>query len=811
MKDIMEQKTITINRRLRPIRLGFLVSPSDVQMLQRVIQINTCLWGGRFNPILPFFKKTHPSLVEGRYRPPARSIVAGYIEGFSPDYLVVKDRKAVSNLLPEKRIIELSEIVQPKNDQPFSFGLEAPYLYLDLYEKEFKFQRRHPIKVLLPYTKDKKLALFYKTLFGDFPSDEGLEYIERLYRDYFDAKEQEINPTEFFNTLFERSLLYPLQAGNISLKPQNPDRGRQIFFMDATSPLDLMDFWNLRATGRSVLPLPIQLVDHGIKEISAFVKRNHVPDKHNKSIMHNTTIICSRSCKSTDMGAFIKKLNIPDQSLIGQHWYPRLWDEWARTETYEGIGTVTAKEDSIAVVASGGRVTFSQLMPDFADQVSGERTPNWINVINFSESEKLTGAPVIPPGIANLDRILHDGSVHSKWATQEGIIVPCMNWGRSQFWELPTAQNLFQAYMEQFGFQMELSSAGKITLQVLRAIGGIWGIGSFSNEEVLKKLEGMARGIAESEDPASPAAPKVRAATVSHRTWWSLLQRINDNNPKIAENHLKNLLKSDVFRAGLRLQCPQCSQHTWFSLEQLNEKVECERCLQSFSFPMFPPSEDAWHYRTVGPFSIEGYAHGSYCTLLTANFLFGHHFHGETSWIPSTILKNPKQKITEIEIDFAAFWRVYDFGKRTSPVLVFGECKTFDQFKAKDVKRMATIADAFPGAVIVFSTLRKKLEDKEKHLIASLANKGRKHLKDERWRNPVMVLTGIELLHRMGPPSCWKEAGQPYENYETEYWQHRKPQELCDMLQRMHLGMDSYHVWYEKQRLAKSKKKGAAQ
>ena len=40
--------TITVNRRLRPIRLAFIVEPKDKQTLRKILQINTCLWGGRY-------------------------------------------------------------------------------------------------------------------------------------------------------------------------------------------------------------------------------------------------------------------------------------------------------------------------------------------------------------------------------------------------------------------------------------------------------------------------------------------------------------------------------------------------------------------------------------------------------------------------------------------------------------------------------------------------------------------------------------------------------------------------------------------
>jgi hypothetical protein len=47
---------ITVHRRLRPLRLAFLVQPNDRKALSRVFEINTCLWGGRHNAIVPVFR-----------------------------------------------------------------------------------------------------------------------------------------------------------------------------------------------------------------------------------------------------------------------------------------------------------------------------------------------------------------------------------------------------------------------------------------------------------------------------------------------------------------------------------------------------------------------------------------------------------------------------------------------------------------------------------------------------------------------------------------------------------------------------------
>jgi hypothetical protein len=66
------------------------------------------------------------------------------------------------------------------------------------------------------------------------------------------------------------------------------------------------------------------------------------------------------------------------------------------------------------------------------------------------------------------------------------------------------------------------------------------------------------------------------------------------------------------------------------------------------------------------------------------------------------------------------------FGQRNDGVL-FAECKTYDRFQAKDFMRMRQLAKTFPGAVLVFSTLRKSLSLQEIKGITRIAKRGRKY------------------------------------------------------------------------------------
>lgn len=89
--------SITVDVRLRPVRCAFLVRPEDAKRTLEIFRICTCLWGGKYNPIIPFFKRIPQWWERKGYRfESASQIVNGYLDFFEPDFLV-ESEKGLSN------------------------------------------------------------------------------------------------------------------------------------------------------------------------------------------------------------------------------------------------------------------------------------------------------------------------------------------------------------------------------------------------------------------------------------------------------------------------------------------------------------------------------------------------------------------------------------------------------------------------------------------------------------------------------------------------------------------------------------------
>ena len=152
-----------------------------------------------------------------------------------------------------------------------------------------------------------------------------------------------------------------------------------------------------------------------------------------------------------------------------------------------------------------------------------------------------------------------------------------------------------------------------------------------------------------------------------------------------------------------------------------------------------------WAYRTSGLFHSANQAHGAYTVLLMLRF-FSELLDGATTPLMSFTAR--KGKTNEMEADLALFFQESKFGASKTE-LIFAECKTFNDFQMKDADKMEKLGDAFPGAVLVFASLKESLSEEENAVLCPLVNRCREYWKNERPVNPVLILTGTETFRRI--------------------------------------------------------------
>lgn len=186
----METATI----RVRPLRFVFAVEPKDKANLQRIFEINSSLWGGVFNFIIPLFKQ-----VPGRYREkyfktiPAKTMLKGLVEAFQPDYLVeTKPGHAASYgiTFPVKRVLTIESLTARDDRGRCKIGIDLRSVCDDLYRTSFRVVQRHPPDVLIPASTDKRYSLLFAATFGFLPESGVLSDVAEIYLKALDGKRE---------------------------------------------------------------------------------------------------------------------------------------------------------------------------------------------------------------------------------------------------------------------------------------------------------------------------------------------------------------------------------------------------------------------------------------------------------------------------------------------------------------------------------------------------------------------------------------------------------------------------------------------
>lgn len=291
---------IYVSIRLRPIRFLYLISPSDSENLQNIFKINTCLWGGMYNPIVPYFKKV-PNWWDREHKSfySARKILDYHIDFFEPDFIVESKRGMSKSLnFCNEVTLQLNNILGSPSDRSSheAYGLNVFELYKYLYQQEFKYVRRHEHNILNIKSEKKDFKAFCACVFGAFPNKKILSYIKRGFKDAFGPKEILLN-AEKLSSLYSNHFASALEIGCKKLDiSYSRNHDPTLFLLNASDPRDLIDYWNLRIVEKNVWAIPIQWIDHLSDFCKTFISKNHRPLPGNPhGVMIRTTIQMPRS------------------------------------------------------------------------------------------------------------------------------------------------------------------------------------------------------------------------------------------------------------------------------------------------------------------------------------------------------------------------------------------------------------------------------------------------------------------------------------------------------------------------------------
>jgi hypothetical protein len=790
-------ESITVNVRLRPVRFAFLVRPEDRAALLKIFQINTCLWGGMFNPIIPFFKNV-PAWWErnGIKFDNAIQIMNGYLDYFEPDFVVEAEKGSAGAFgIDAERILQLDDILPvPSQRGERGRGQSVLELYDHLYEKEYQFVKRHKPRIVNVNAAPPYDALA-ACIFGAFPKAQKLKNYSETFKGVFEPEQVKLDAAAL-NDLYKTHATSALRIGSNGLEIDYHDHSDPtLFILDGEEPRDLLDFWNFRATHRSAISIPLQwlpVLSAGCKE---FIIRNHRPLPGNQNgVMIHPLSLFSRSIsesKIEELHAAHLSVDKPGANCI-QAWYPPIWRPTPEFTVRRTRPTITAATKSFdqRVDIEKPRVRFEVLAPEFAAKYGGE--DRWANVIRLDDWSYKDRLATVFPSDFRVQAVPRFGSgLDFLLSSNEGLVNFPKFTNIYNHWNLIEGKVAIEQWLKQKNITCRLSESGRATEQIIQTLGGFWGVKSLSHKGIIELLAGMARKPITKSAHLDEFRQKIQK-TIGSDIW----------RGKVHET----LVECKAVELGQELKCSKCGSWGWYALNQLKEKMNCDLCLRPFNFPLTTPTDSnvaKWAYRVIGSFALPNYANGGFAAALSIRFfadVIGQMDRSETTWSPGQELTLPTGQ--KIEADFLLWYqRRQMFGPDYSTEIVFGEAKSFgkDVFKEEDISRMKQMAEIHPGAVLVFSTMKEASEFSADEIarLRKLAEWGREYDKGKReTRAPVIVLTGTELFTAKFLSETWNEKGGKHAQLAMPgHVQLERLKTLADFTQQLYLGMPSYYEW----------------
>jgi hypothetical protein len=672
------------------------VRQGDFAGLRRALQLTSALCGGRYNPVI---------VVEDRERAEA------VVRAFRVDLLhVVSDDPDVAafaseiRYLPGPLLAHGSDVFPGEPGQRFATLLDAYHPLRRYYEAPSTRRSADAPPRRLLWRPDDPLADVLLATLGEYPDAGDFEFD---YEQHFATCSQAVPvtlesgddlPADVF------TFVSPLSLSGFNVTTDRGSRwsSQGIFVGDASSFDDLVWYWNLRAARHRLVFFDQRHDERLGPPTHAFLESLRADPPPSAYRDRPIAVWLSEEWLSeeSEEPPFNDE---PDMRL--RLFHDETWEgEWMRPPTVY-LGEAHA-EAVLSDETPPGLTVPLQDKPFYSDAyfINQSLVVAVRPVFEPLQSRELT---LVPPYFPELNPRLGARSfvmptalrLEPEWL---GVVTSA---------PLPTIplrfvdnRTLVAAVFSAFGMETEPSNAGLITSRLIRQMDGLWGCGvfkipgvrrlikkyqphqSFTRSGAIEEIRGPLRGkVAEFEGYAN-------------LDYFGLGMRRRKPDTVLVE-----LLEKEVFRAGLRFACPNCSLEFWVSLDDVATIARCEFCGHQFNVAPFLRDRD-WAYRRTGLFGRDDHQGGGIPVALTLRQLTRILHTRVTAYTTGTNIKFGDG--SSCETDFVLIGRDLTEEK---PRVVIGECKTGDAITEADVANLLRVARQFPARAakvfIVFSKL----------------------------------------------------------------------------------------------------------
>ncbi len=716
----LKMKTIHVQQRVRPTRYAFIVNEGSLAASLQAASLNTALWGGLFNPIVPL------TPVESRI---------GLLKAFDADFLVNltgTDLPSEVAARYECRIVSRTDLVRTDDhtrQRELGLGFNILPILRHVHEKEVRVS-----------TEPTRAAIVAPQAMVGWP-----EYSAFAYGSFRWLPEMDVNFEDMFKRALRASsinllelttppdydtLLLPLEFTAYGLRVLGGTASFSthiIFIGDHRNLADLVEFWNIRATGRTVVFVPAVayrafksliclIIDEGCYPINQQVE-NHADLQKGPSLSKETFDEVCDWITSLDLG-----------QLSRRSWGPRFGLELERYIGDIHIAELEASGGEELSILDDGQMTPVKLVPPpyLTDENVRKGKLTWSIDVKmsggFRDPEYMFSFPNEPAVEAVVRRGIIGGPDDVR-LSRYGIVLQ-QDWANSILYLTPVpTKDVFHALFLQAGIKSQPSHPGQYAEQILKKMG------SLHVDCRVFKLRGVREILDRLGDGSTLTKGNMHNVVMSttlddHGQNWrpefynNLILRFGQRRPLYFGIIFDVLLEKRILRPGFVFRCPTCFKDDWYHVSEFAEEYTCRFCFtpQRVNFG----SKHEWQYKADGLFRIPDSAQGSVAVILSL-WRLEHQTHGHGRYVTSLNLV-VSDTGHRSEIDYAYIvMGTFD----TSYELVLGQATRFGDFTDKDMQKMAELADRFPRKpYLAFSTLKEHYSEADKIRLGNLAGQG---------------------------------------------------------------------------------------
>jgi hypothetical protein len=514
-----------------------------------------------------------------------------------------------------------------------------------------------------------------------------------------------------------------LATTQLELARREKPRGLEIVSVDVQNPSDLIQFWNLRAYGFNVIPLPIGFEDSYADEIISIAKLRDELEVWRRGNGEDIRVLqWWAASEVAEPPAAVEQIaralgaevhhGIDDPSVLrrlnyrpGHTYFERTFDASASPSDWSfkvALPSLPWKHSRPTGGFYVGRVAADiQLLSESG--VSDDRSakmPHYRRLARMLRARAVTAGvnPIRPRG---------DGRVYGIQARQESLDLDF----------IPSLQ-MFRALVDDDEWKLGQSDEGHFASRLGVLLGGATSY--VANQPALRVVFEAAsrKGV------SGISLAAIRGLLENFRGDWpdGLFQA---TAKQYAEQESRRLLNSKLLRPVMPIKCPSCRSTLALSPAQVQEDIVCDFCSETFTLGLalsLANKHPTWGYRLATHVSVAQIV--SALPMLATVSLLARLERGGVESIPHVLgltIEGPKGR--KMEADVAAF--VNDH----RPVVVVGEVKNCDDITATDVDNLyrfyEKLHDTGTDALVMIATLKETLSDDEKRILRTHMTRSR--------------------------------------------------------------------------------------